>query len=306
MPRAIRIGGGPILHAGLCPSLGDNLNGATLVKAPPALAAPAPWLLYFAHHKGDHIRLALAERAEGPWRIHAGGAIRLAETPFAQTRPAVPQPDWAVAAGTDGLYPHIASPEVVVGEDGALTMYLHGLMRDGTQASIAARSGDGLTWRIGRRIVARDTYLRVFDRGAVRHAIAVGGAVLRDKGDGMFAATGAVLDPLMRHAAILPWNGRLLIAWTRVGDAPERILAGWLDPRRPVTEWRIEDEAPLLSPETAWEGAGSPLRRSRPGAAERHEHALRDPHLVADGSRVLMVYSGGGEDAIGLAEVTGL
>ena len=36
------------------------------------------YYLYFSHHAGKYIRLAYADRLEGPWKMQAGGVMRIA------------------------------------------------------------------------------------------------------------------------------------------------------------------------------------------------------------------------------------
>ena len=40
------------------------------------------YYMYFAHHMGAFIRLAYADRIEGPWRIHEPGVLPVASTAF--------------------------------------------------------------------------------------------------------------------------------------------------------------------------------------------------------------------------------
>jgi hypothetical protein len=40
------------------------------------------YYLYFAHHKGDHIRLAYADSLSGPWKIDEPGVLNVRDTEF--------------------------------------------------------------------------------------------------------------------------------------------------------------------------------------------------------------------------------
>jgi len=294
----------PIVDRGLDPSLGDNINGPSLIRVPDWVARPlGRYYLYFAHHEGRHIRLAFANDLAGLWRIHPPGALHLGQTPLPQTPPNVPQPAWAVAKGVDGLYPHIASPDVHVGE-GRLTMYLHGLAESGDQTSLTAHSPDGLDWSVAPGRITQ-VYLRVFGHRGTRYALAWGGQVLR--------AAGADFEPGPwpfpeghRHSAVLVRGDTAHVLWTRIGDAPERILHSTIDLRPGWRDWRLGPTAELMRPELPWEGAGLPVVPSEIGTAERPENALRDPCLFEEGGRAFMVYAGAGEQALGLAEITGL
>ena len=92
MAKARRMTSKPILDGSACASLGGNLNGPSLIKVPDWVkGARARYYLYFAHHEGRHIRLAFADHLEGPWTVHAPGALGLDQTPFPLAAPDVPQ-----------------------------------------------------------------------------------------------------------------------------------------------------------------------------------------------------------------------
>ncbi|MGR3614813.1 MAG: hypothetical protein ACU0BB_02065 [Paracoccaceae bacterium] len=298
----------PIIHTGLDPAIGHNINGPALIKAPEWLPdRRGRFYLYFAHHLGDHIRLAIADDVRGPWAIHAPGALRLDQTPLPQSAPSTEQPEWARLAETDGLYAHVASPDVHV--DAAarcVRMVFHGLDHDGEQRSLEARSWDGVTWDVAPRRIDQ-TYLRCFAYQSTRYALAWGGQLLRDDGLGGFTMGPWIFPKGHRHCAVLVRGDLLHVFWTRIGDRPEHILhsrvtlgsGDW-------QSWRVEQTQSVLKPELPWEGADLPLACSKVGAALAPEHALRDPFLFEDGGRVYLIYVGGGETALGLAEVTGL
>lgn len=308
MIRAVRIGDAPIIHPGLCSSLGRNINGPSLVErpawAPGRADIPGQLMLYFAHHKGRHIRLALADRPEGPWRIHKPGVLPLAATPLAQTPPRVPQPDWAVALGTDGLYPHLASPDVWFDHDARkLRMLFHGLAADGEQVTYAASSPDGFDWRVNGPPIP-ESYMRRFSHGGATYAMARLGRLWRD-GPGGWEPGPLPLSGTPRHVAVLVRGNVLHVFFTRIGDAPERVVHTVLDLSLPWGDWRAGDETELLRPERAWEGADEPLRPSIIGAVD-FANELRDPYVFAFEGRSFMIYACGGEAALGLAELSGI
>ncbi|MEM1300050.1 MAG: hypothetical protein AAGH68_12315 [Pseudomonadota bacterium] len=304
MIEARRIGDSPIIHQGMCESLGDNINGPSVVVRPDWAPGPGRLMLYFAHHKGQHIRLALADRPDGPWEVHEPGVLPLRETPLAQTRPNVPQPDWAVAQQTDGLYPHLASPDVWIDNDARqFRMLFHGLADHGEQESYDSSSPDGLRWTVDGAPIA-ETYLRRFTYRGQIYAMARLGILLCKTANDW--ETGAAPIPgAPRHVAVLVRGDRLHVFFTRIGDAPERLFHTYLDLVGPWQEWRSGPETELLRPERAWEGSEQPIRPSFIGAVE-FANELRDPGVIEFEGRMYLVYSGGGEAALGLAEVTGL
>ena len=306
MIRATRIGDGPIIHPGLCESLGQNINGPSLVERPSWAPGPGRYLLYFAHHMGRHIRLAWADDLAGPWQIHRPGVLPLCDTPLAQSRPDMAQPAWAQAAGQDGLYPHLASPDVWLDEKARLfRMIFHGLADHGEQVSYAAVSPDGITWHIeGPEIPL--VYLRRFAYRGQVYAMGHGGQLSRQMADGNFEPGPYPISGPIRHVAVLVRDDLLHVLLTRIGDAPERILHTALDLSRDWPDWRpCLPETELLRPALSWEGTDAPLVPSEAGAVD-YAHQLRDPEIFEADGQVWLVYAGGGEAALGLARLEGL
>ena len=126
---------GLIIPPGITKEVGDNVQGPSLIKVPDWLDNPlGNYYLYFADHKGDHIRLAYSDHLEGPWRIHTGGSLKLEQSKLLLKIPDEPEnfdaskftvsgykphPDQAHSIPTridDMTIPHIASPDVHVDE----------------------------------------------------------------------------------------------------------------------------------------------------------------------------------------------
>lgn len=306
MIGAHRIGDAPIIHAGLCDSLGDNINGPSLIARPEWAQGPGRYMLYFAHHMGRHIRLATAEHLPGPWLVHQPGVLPLTDTPFAQSRPPGPQPDWAMEQGVDGLYPHLASPDVHVDHEAQrFEMWVHGLVEHGDQFSYRATSADGLNWQIQPPRLAAD-YLRVFQVRGTRFAMARAGLLGRIAPDGQFEPGGSPIERPIRHVAVAVRGTELHVLYSCIGDAPERLFHTALDISGDWPNWpQSAPETEILRPELAWEGADEPIAPSQVGATG-FVNQLRDPAIFAEGDDTWLVYSGGGEAALGLARLTGL
>ncbi|MDX1576500.1 MAG: hypothetical protein R3285_09920, partial [Kiloniellales bacterium] len=82
----------PIIRPRMDARMGDNINGPSLLKVPPWIERPlGRYYLYFADHKGDYIRLAYADRLEGPWTVYGPGTLQLAESHFRTERASVPE-----------------------------------------------------------------------------------------------------------------------------------------------------------------------------------------------------------------------
>ncbi|MGC8862982.1 MAG: hypothetical protein ACP5R5_09450 [Armatimonadota bacterium] len=128
----------PIVHSDIDDTIGTNINGPSLIRAPHWIDRPLGlFYLYFAHHRGEFIRLAYAADLRGPWHIYRTGTLRLDQT---------------VCRG------HIASPDVHVDpERREIVMYFHGCIDEG-QRTFLATSRDGLEFRASDQAWVRLTF----------------------------------------------------------------------------------------------------------------------------------------------------
>ena len=289
--RALRIGKGPLVTPASHPVLGSNINGPSLIRVPDWVDRPlGRYYLYFAAHEGRSIRLAYADQLEGPWTIHAPGVLKIDETPFPADLPGA----------------HIASPDVQI--DHALkriTMYYHGLeARPNLQVTRAALSSDGLAFT-ARPAVLGLSYMRVFAFNGMVHALAKSGQFYRSSDPlGGFRMGPRLFSDRMRHAAVVVRGDTLKVAWTRIGDAPERILLSTIDASGPWESWREVDRTELLRPELPWEGARLPATPSQRGLIRQPANQLRDPAFFEEQGRLYMAYAIAGESGLALAEIT--
>ena len=142
---------------------GLSINGPSLIRMPSWVARPGGrYHLYFAHHDGKYIRLAFADRPEGPWTLHPGGVLPI--------------------AGQRALRGHIASPEAVIDEETRqIFLFCHGVpLGGGPQVTSVAVSRDGLSFTDLGTIVG-PAYLRVFRHGGVWYGLNHSGVLRRTK-----------------------------------------------------------------------------------------------------------------------------
>jgi hypothetical protein len=278
---------------------GGNINGPSLIRTPKWLPGRlGAYYLYFAHHTGTYIRLAYADRLEGPWTIHEPGTLRLADAPMCRG--------------------HIASPDVHVdGRRRRLLMYFHGPIRkaDGVgQRSFAAVSRDGLTFK-ARAPVLSGPYLRMMRHAGGWLGIDQDGNVHRSP-DGLsgfvrrerplrfaFADVKATHAITLRHLAMHRVGDTLHVYYTRRGDAPERIWRGTIDLTPDWDDWEMRDERVVLTAELPFEGGELPVATSREGIARGLLNELRDPAVFASGKRTYLLYAVAGEAGIAIARV---
>jgi len=317
-----RMGDGPIVGPGLHPSIGENIQGPSLIKAPDWLPGRlGEYYLYFADHKGAYIRLAYADALEGPWTIHPPGALQLAQTPFLQSPPdyspqemadyrrrlaslGVP-PEVATRLEADALIPHIASPDVHVDETNRqIVMYYHGLEKFGDQVTRVAVSADGLNFASQPEALGR-TYWRAFQREGFHYGLTMPGVFYRSASlFGPFEEGPTLFPPTMRHSAVFLAEDILYVVWSNVGaDPPERLLLSAVDIRGEWTAWSVVSTVELMRPEREYEGAGLPLIASFRSVAPGPVNQLRDPAIYEENGRRFLLYSVAGESGIALAEL---
>ncbi|MEM9331664.1 MAG: hypothetical protein AAGA53_10080 [Pseudomonadota bacterium] len=303
LKKSVRSHGQTPSHCLLTPqsdhALGDNLNGPCVIEVPDWVASPmGRYYMYFAHHKGQFIRMAYAESLLGPWQVHSPGVLSLHETPFAQE-------DLAADLGFEYNYAHIASPNVHI--DAAcksLVMYYHGLETDGTQTTRVCTSEDGLSFKNHSTPIA-DPYFAGFEHGGMIYGITWGARLWRgtdwvgpfeNAQDGFADAMIGPNGEIPRHVGVRLNSDQLSIYFTRIGDAPERILKSTCLLSDHWQTWRASLPEEVHQPTELWEGVKNQIKISRLGAAEPMEHALRDPYCFDNH----LFFAGGGESAIGV------
>lgn len=288
---AARFPQNPIITPGLSDAIGDNINGPSLIRAPEWIPTPlGKYYLYFAHHRGTHIRLAYADRLEGPWRVFEPGTLKLSD---------------AVC------FDHIASPDVhVCHAEKRIRMYFHGPVAGYPhQVSMVALSRDGIRFQALPQVLGQ-SYFRVFRWSGWHFAVARGGRLFRSPdGLGAFVA-GPSLAPSspegsqIRHTAACVEGSTLHLFYSRIGDCPESIVWSTVDLTADWTRWEAGSQSILLTPEMPYEGVDLPLNRSSPGAALTRVRELRDPAIYKEGSRTILLYSTAGESGIAMAELS--
>ena len=274
---------------------GDNINGPSLIEAPHWLPGRlARFYLYFAHHRGRCIRLAVADRLEGPWRIVEGGSLRLDQAP--------------------GCQDHIASPDVHVDEARKqVVMYFHGPAVDWRQElTFVARSGDGIAFQADRDPVAQ-FYFRAVRWRQYWVGMSKGGLLyLSDDGGAQFLVLHQPAFPRqhplanapgdVRHVALKRVGDTLLVFHSRIGDTPECIRLAAIDLARPPADWQAGASVVVLQPAEPWEGADLPVEPSVFGPSRGREHALRDPAVFDVDGQSYLLYATAGESGIGIAQ----
>ncbi len=299
-----------LLDTEACPGLGGNINGPALIRAPEWLDdPPARYLLYFAHHEGDSIRLACSDDLLGPWHIQQPPPLRLEDSLFATAPPRSqaldPKARAFIEAGADGDYPHIASPDIWVDhERRQIRLYYHGRLENGLQMTRVALSTDGRSF-VAREPLITDSYLRLFRHDDWFYGLAMPAKLYRSR-DGLadFETGPFLTDAPIRHHALLYLANRWYVFWTRVGDTPERILVSKLITDGGWHHWRMGEPIEVHRAGKTWEGADLPPNASAYGAVHGRANQLRDPAIFVEDDKIYLLYALAGEQGIGIGRLT--
>ena len=325
-PIANRFPENPLVSVTTSKSLGDNVNGPSVLRVPPWINQPlGRYYMYFAHHKGAHIRLAYANSLSGPWKIYEPGVLNVRDTIFYRPQPDPPD-------SPDTLYTHVASPEVFIDDTNKqLVMYVHGLWTDGkgwpaepraaqqwirdngyAQYTQTVVSSNGLEFQPRPGVSLKTSYLRLFRWNEDYYGMARLGVLSKARNplapfelgpnpfdQGSYAAR-------VRHVAPLVRGNRLYVFFSAIGDAPERILLSTITLGDDWRNWKASAPVEVLTPREPYECVHLPLAPSKAGESEGPERALRDPALLEENGKVFLFYSVCGEQGIGAADVTAL
>lgn len=283
--RTIRISGNPLITPQMDPSIGSNINGPSLIRTPDWLENPlGRYYLYFAHHKGEFIRLAYSDAVEGPYTVYSPGTLRVEDS-------------WCAH--------HVASPDVHVDhENRRLIMYYHGPDSSGPQISRVATSTDGLHFEARPQILGRE-YFRVWKWDGWHYALAMPGVLYRSR-DGLSDwETGPRIFHRyrMRHSAVRLRGHTLQVFFSCISDCPERILMTEVDLRPDWAQWSPGPEVEVLAPEEEYEGADLPLEVSVMGWAPQPVRQVRDPAIFTEDGQTWLLFSIAGESGIAMARL---
>ena len=322
---ATRLAQNPLVTLRSSATLGDNINGPTVVRVPAWVDHPlGRYYMYFAHHMGAFIRIAYADAVAGPWKIYEPGALDVKDTAFFR-----PQPD--PVENLENFYTHVASPEIHVDEAGRqFMMWFHGWWTEGAmwpvgepaarawarqhgygQYTQSAAASDGIHFSV-KPAITRSSYLRVFPDAPYDgyfYGMARLGLLMRSADP--FAAFTAGANPFrdgpyagrVRHVALLQRGGTLYVFFTAIGDAPERIMMSTISLAGDWSTWKISPAIELLRPAAPYECPNLPNVPSDAGDIKGPAQQLRDPGIYEEDGRTFLFYSICGEQGIAAAEL---
>jgi len=319
---------------------GENINGPSLIRLPDwvpldkRVDPSAVYYLYFAHHQGNYIRLAWASKLEGPWKLHKTGAdINVGNRGVLD----LGVDDRIELENGRVIKDHIASPDVLVDhENQRIIMYFHArTINPGGQRTFVSFSNYGLSFLEHiQAVVLGGSYFKVFEYRGIMYAvdnradIYKGGSVedpwkipagfnyedmlwLEQEDDAFQSDIDADSklagkDIEIRHVGVHVSEDTLYVFYSRIGDAPERIMLSTIRlDNRTFEEWDPSyPPKDILKPDREWEGSNLPNLPSDGGSTKKEVNQVRDPDVFenSDGSLYLL-YTGAGEFGIGLARL---
>jgi hypothetical protein len=280
---------GPLITPATHPGISNNITMPSVIRAPDALGMGRYWM-YFAAHDGHYIRLATADSPTGPFTMYTPGSLKDTEVaPFGNT---------------------ISSPDVFVLPSGRIRMYFSTDSYPGSteQWSGVAESDDGIHFTLASTQNIAKYYLRAFEWSGTTYGLAKGWstapAELGASPDGIarFAPIKTMNGGSIRHLTVLRDGATLLVFYSVIGDAPERILLSTIRLDTAPASWELSPPIDILRPELDYEGAQRPIAPSVKGPAT-NVHQLRDPYVFVDNGTTYLYYGIAGESGIAVAEL---
>ena len=284
-----------VLRAMEAPTL--SFTSPSLLRAADFMTDPynLPWgtyYLYFANHKGGHIRMAYADDLQGPWTIYNDGnaVLRLSDN-------------------LDYMQRHVASPNVhwdPVAQQ--FVMYFHSELPLGPdvfeQRTFVATSADGLDFTLYDPdvAIAEDEVLGENYFAAFRYvgkpegpyfALSTRGPIYESSSP----LTGWTPGPAVfadiadfRHFGVRVVGDCLWVFYSIKEAIPEQILVKTIDLTLPFADWPASFDAspeePVLTPSTVYEN-----------------EIVLDPFVYSEDGRFSLLYSTDDEAGIAIAEL---
>jgi hypothetical protein len=308
----------PIIRAELLPDGdGDDINGPSLIKVPDWIQHKlGNYYLYFAHHKGKYIRLAYADRLEGPWKVYQPGTLHISDCSVCEyglTSRESGQKHPGPEREEDDVT-HIASPDILIDSvRKEVVLYFHCPIQNGKQYNgqytLRAVSTDGIHFKADTSVLGY-SYFRVFQWNNNYYSISRAGLMAKSKdGKGAFEQGPNPFNSLqtqnnyLRHAAVQLLGDTLFVFYSRIGDSPERILLSRITLNNDWNSWVPTSPIGIATPSEKYEGVDLPVTPSVTGSYYGRVRQLRDPFVYVENGKWFLLYSAAGESSIVIGEL---
>jgi hypothetical protein len=203
----------------------------------------------------------------------------------------------------------MASPDVHVDDvNHKIIMYFHCPGKGTTaQYSFVSTSTDGInftaqTTRLGV------SYFRVFLYNGYYYALGKkdpsGTFLYRSTSPYSGFVKGPTILPNSRHTAVFVNGTTAYVFYTRIGDAPERVLVSSIDLTKDWTTWTPSTPLEVIRPKYTYEGSNLAITASKFGEIDGKANQLRDPGIYQEADKLYLLYSIAGEQGIAGADLT--
>jgi len=278
----------------------DSINGPSCLRTPNFIKNPlGKYLLYFAHHTGEFIRIAYSEDIFTGWRFLNCRINGISEE--------------------KNFHDHVASPDIYVDNNGkSIYMFFHSRIKGSReQKTFLSKSNDGINFVLVEGQMNLPFYFR--------HVIAENKTLAVTKGGNLYINTISPISDTwralnnvntgesnkevmhnkfgsIRHASLIYYMKTFITFYTKIGDSPERIYAAKIVENQNGL-WLTSNEFEITRPELNFEGANFDVEASLPGPSLHEENALRDPYIMQDGENYFLFYACAGEKGIAVGKI---
>jgi hypothetical protein len=277
-----------------------NINGPSCLRTPNFIKNPlGKYLLYFAHHAGEFIRVAYSDDIFTNWKILNHKINNVSKEKL--------------------FHDHVASPDLYVDNiENKIYMFFHSRIKGSRkQQTFLSKSDDGVNFELVGGSLGLPFYFRHVITETKTFALTKGGNLYINS-IGPIIGTWRALNNIntgksneevmhnkfgsIRHLSLIYYMKTLITFYTKIGDAPERIYAAKIEESEKGI-WLISKEFEITRPEFNFEGVNLDLDASVSGPSLKEENALRDPYVFQDGENYYLFYSCAGESGIAVGKL---
>lgn len=282
--------------------IGENINGPTVVRLHGSFKKKIgfKFLLLFAHHEGEFIRLLGSNSIIDRWRL-------------------IPEKLLDLKRNFE-FHDHVASPDAhYLKKKNELIIFFHSReLGSRDQKTYIASFRDSLSVSPSIYSTNLPFYARIFLIKGVAYALTKGGNLFEAADMNLrnwtpliniFTGQGSLDDIYqnqygsVRHLCVVKHKNTHLVFYTIIGDSPEKIWASRLIVDQTKGFYSAIGKTLILLPSENYEGSQIDLKNSKSGPSLFPENAVRDPFVYKSRRNYFLFYSIKGEFGIALASL---